>query len=256
MSVTSGPAAGLLRKATVGYQNYVVGETANLLAATGEFVTALRADSLDRAKQLFGPTRIHYEAIEPVAESFGNLDPEIDARINDVANPSQWTGFHRIEQILWVQNTTAGTGVYATKLLADVTTLYHRVQTLTTTHGPELRRPAHQIRRRLARRSSRPPTDGLARTPRHRAGADDPPARARRPLSDFAGPSAGHTRLPGPPSRAPQPTAPTTSPSDDQMRRFVLRGGALSSPAGYECDHRPHQALGRAAGIDGRARPG
>jgi iron uptake system component EfeO len=131
VSVTSGPAAGLLGKATVGYQNYVVGETANLLAATGQFVTALRAGNLERAKQLFGPTRIHYEAIEPVAESFGNLDPEIDARINDVATPSQWTGFHRIEQILWVQNTTAGTGVYATKLLADVTTLYHRVQTLT-----------------------------------------------------------------------------------------------------------------------------
>jgi iron uptake system component EfeO len=131
VSVTSGPAAGLLRQATVGYQNYVVGETANLLAATGEFATALRAGDLERAKQLFGPTRIHYEAIEPVAESFGNLDPEIDARINDVASPSRWTGFHRIEQILWVQNTTAGTGVYATKLLADVTTLYHRVQTVT-----------------------------------------------------------------------------------------------------------------------------
>jgi iron uptake system component EfeO len=131
VSVTSGPAAGLLRKATVGYQNYVIGETANLLAATGQFVTALRAGNLERAKQLFGPTRIHYEAIEPVAEGFGNLDPEIDARINDVATPSQWTGFHRIEQILWVQNTTAGTGVYGTKLLADVTTLYHRVQTLT-----------------------------------------------------------------------------------------------------------------------------
>jgi iron uptake system component EfeO len=131
VSVTTGPAAGLLRKATVGYQNYVIGETANLLAATGEFATALRAGNLERAKQLFGPARIHYEAIEPVAESFGNLDPEIDARVNDVADPAQWTGFHRIEQILWVQNTTAGTGVYATKLLADVTTLYHRVQTLT-----------------------------------------------------------------------------------------------------------------------------
>jgi iron uptake system component EfeO len=131
VAVTSGPAAALLMRATVGYQNYVIGETANLLAGTGEFVTALRAGNLQRAKLLFGPTRIHYEAIEPVAESFGNLDPEIDARINDVANPSQWTGFHRIEQILWVRNTTAGTGVYATKLLADVTTLYHRVQTLT-----------------------------------------------------------------------------------------------------------------------------
>jgi iron uptake system component EfeO len=131
VSVTSGPAAALLKQATVGYQNYVIGETANLLAGTGQFVTALRAGNLQLAKRLFGPTRIHYEAIEPVAESFGSLDAQIDARINDVPNPAEWTGFHRIEQILWVQNTTAGTGIFATKLLADVTDLYHRVQTLT-----------------------------------------------------------------------------------------------------------------------------
>ena len=48
-------------------------------------------------------------AIEPVAESFGDLDPAIDARANDVPRP-QWTGFHRIEQILWVKGTTLGTG--------------------------------------------------------------------------------------------------------------------------------------------------
>ena len=38
-------------------------------------------------------TRIHYEAIEPVAESFGDLDPEIDARINDVADPASGPAF-------------------------------------------------------------------------------------------------------------------------------------------------------------------
>ncbi len=131
VAAATGPTAALLAKATAGYQSYVIGETSNLLAGTAEFVTALRAGHLRQAKLLFGPTRIHYEAIEPVAESFGSLDLEIDGRINDVASPSRWTGFHRIEQILWVRNTTAGTGVYATKLLADVTTLYHRVQTLT-----------------------------------------------------------------------------------------------------------------------------
>jgi iron uptake system component EfeO len=131
VAAAGGPTAALLQTATSGYQSYIVGEAANLLAGTGEFVTALRAGNLQKAKELFGPTRIHYEAIEPVAESFGTLDPEIDARVNDVANVSGWTGFHRIEQILWVQGTTRGTGIYATKLLADVTTLYHRVQTLT-----------------------------------------------------------------------------------------------------------------------------
>ena len=37
-----------------------------------------------KAKRQFGAARVHYETIEPVAESFGTLDPEIDARINDV----------------------------------------------------------------------------------------------------------------------------------------------------------------------------
>ena len=74
--------------------------------------------------------RRHYEAIEPVAESFGNLDPEIDARVNDVADPSKWTGFHRIEKILWDGNTTDGTGPYATKLMNDVNTLASKAATL------------------------------------------------------------------------------------------------------------------------------
>jgi len=121
----------LLTKAVSGYRTYVVRQSDQLLAGTKQFVAALRANDLAKAKGLFGPVRYHYEAIEPVAESFGNLDPAIDARANDVAKPSQWTGFHRIEQILWVKNSAAGTESYGAKLLADVTTLDRRVRTLT-----------------------------------------------------------------------------------------------------------------------------
>jgi iron uptake system component EfeO len=120
----------LLTKATTGYRAYVVAQAGELVAGTKRFVAALDAGDLVRARALFGPVRLHYEAIEPVAESFGNLDPEIDARVNDVASPSEWTGFHRIEQILWVQKTTKGTKPYADKLLADVTQLDRRVRTL------------------------------------------------------------------------------------------------------------------------------
>jgi FTR1 family protein len=127
----STPPSPLLAKATTGYRTYVTKQSNQLLAATKQFVAALNAGDVDKAKELFGPTRYHYEAIEPVAESFGNLDPEIDARANDVAKPSDWTGFHKIEQILWVKNTTDGTKPYATKLLADVTTLDQKVGSLT-----------------------------------------------------------------------------------------------------------------------------
>ncbi len=109
-----------LAAGVAAYKAYVQRQSDELLTQTKAFVAALKAGDVQKAKELFGPTRSHYEAIEPIAESFGNLDPEIDARINDVADPSKWTGFHRIEKILWQQSTTQGTGAYADKLLADV----------------------------------------------------------------------------------------------------------------------------------------
>ncbi|MCW2951350.1 MAG: hypothetical protein JWQ48_520 [Conexibacter sp.] len=124
------PAPADVTKATDGYRTYVSKESETLLKDTRAFVAALRGGDVEKAKALFGPTRIHYEAIEPVAESFGDLDPEIDARVNDVDDRTRWTGFHRIEQILWVEGTTTGTEKYADKLLRDVQTLTTKVKTL------------------------------------------------------------------------------------------------------------------------------
>jgi len=120
----------LLSTAVARYRAYVKGQTAQLVTGTEAFVAGLSAGDVARAKALFGPTRIHYEAIEPIAESFGDLDPDIDARINDVADRSEWTGFHRIEQILWQQGTTEGTAPYARKLLADVRKLAASIEGL------------------------------------------------------------------------------------------------------------------------------
>ncbi len=119
-----------LTAATTGYAAYVKDQSAQLVRATTSFVDALQAGDLAKAKQLYAPARVFYERIEPVAESFGDLDPEIDARAGDVP-AAEWGGFHRIEQILWTKGTTAGTGPYATKLLADVTKLDTLVQTAT-----------------------------------------------------------------------------------------------------------------------------
>ncbi|HEY1834418.1 MAG TPA: iron uptake system protein EfeO [Solirubrobacteraceae bacterium] len=125
-----GASAALLAQATSSYKRYVEGEVAALRDGTARFVAALHDGQLARAKTLFGPVRRHYEAIEPVAESFGQLDPDIDARVNDVEHEREWRGFHRIEQILWEKHTTSGTGDYATRLLADVLTLQRKVRTL------------------------------------------------------------------------------------------------------------------------------
>jgi iron uptake system component EfeO len=133
-ATTAGAApAPLLARAVAGYSTYVRREASALLGGTIRFSAALSHGETAKAKTLFGPVRRHYEAIEPVAESFGDLDPEIDARINDVANVSEWMGFHRIEQILWTKNTSRGTAAYGKKLVADVKELNRRIGTIVFT---------------------------------------------------------------------------------------------------------------------------
>ena len=120
-----------LTAATQGYHDYVVAEVAQLQTTTKTFTDAVRAGNMDAAKKAFAPARVHYESIEPVAESFGDLDPAIDARIDDVTDPTQWTGFHRIEKALWADNSLAGMAPIADKLDADVATLKDKAGTNT-----------------------------------------------------------------------------------------------------------------------------
>ena len=46
---------------------------------------------------------MHWERIETVAESFGDLDPMMDAREADLEPGQKWTGWHLIEKDLWPQ---------------------------------------------------------------------------------------------------------------------------------------------------------
>ena len=108
-----------LTEASDAYQAYVEKNAADLVRRTKPFVAAVIAGDVTRAKELYATARIPYERIEPVAESFGDLDPRIDARINDVP-ANQFSGFHEIEQALWANDTTAGMTPVAKQLLADV----------------------------------------------------------------------------------------------------------------------------------------
>ena len=51
-----------------------------------------------------------YERSEPIAETFGESDVKIDYRLVDYVDENKsedgWSGFHRIERILWENNTT------------------------------------------------------------------------------------------------------------------------------------------------------
>ena len=61
------------------YRQYLVQQTAILTAATTAFTAAVDSGNIDAAKAAYVPARVPYERIEPVAETFGDLDPRIDA---------------------------------------------------------------------------------------------------------------------------------------------------------------------------------
>jgi len=126
---STGAASASVDAAVVAYRTYIETKTDQLVARTRVFTAAVLAGDQERARSTFAWAREPYEAIEPVAEAFGDLDPEIDARANDVP-ANTWTGFHRLEKALWVDRSLAGMAPVATKLRADVAKLHALVRTV------------------------------------------------------------------------------------------------------------------------------
>ncbi|MFD4676980.1 iron uptake system protein EfeO [Lentzea sp. NPDC058450] len=109
-----------LRDATSSYQHYVNSQADSFLTKTTEFTDAVKAGKIDDAKALFPIARTYWERIEPVAGSFGDLDPKIDGREDVIAEGMEFTGFHRLEKDLWVSGVQADTSSIADRLRADV----------------------------------------------------------------------------------------------------------------------------------------
>ncbi|GAB3898164.1 iron uptake system protein EfeO [Microbispora bryophytorum] len=119
-----------LAEAVAGYKRYIESQSGTLLDKTKEFTEAVKAGDVAKAKELYPVARTYWERIEPVAEVFGDLDPAIDARENDVADGAEWTGFHRIEKDLWVKKDVVGDGPIADKLMTDVNTIVTKSATV------------------------------------------------------------------------------------------------------------------------------
>lgn len=116
------------------YKIYVAENVRKLVADTRVFVAAVKAGDIEKAKQLYAPTRTSYEKIEPVAELFSDMDSAIDSRADDHEKAEKdpaFGGFHRIEYALWTQKSTKDVGKTADKLLADVLELQKRLGALT-----------------------------------------------------------------------------------------------------------------------------
>ena len=102
--------------------------TAELVAATEPFVAAVIAGNVAKAKALYPAARIPYERIEPVAESFGDLDPRIDARENDVPAERIRAASTGSRRRSGKKTRPTGMAPFAKQLLADVEELQAKVK--------------------------------------------------------------------------------------------------------------------------------
>jgi iron uptake system component EfeO len=134
----------LIDQAVANYAAYVQDQSDQLLVKTTQFVDSYKSGDDEGARGLYAEARVHWERIETVAESFGDLDPMMDAREADLEPGQKWTGWHRIEKDLWPERaretgedytalTPAERATYGDDLLKNTQTLDERVQGLTYT---------------------------------------------------------------------------------------------------------------------------
>lgn len=94
-----------LDKAVAAYRAYAQAQADETLPRTKTFTDAVREGDLAAAKKAYADSRIGWERTEPVAESFGDIDPKVDFRedgLEDGQDPEKdWTGWHRLERALW-----------------------------------------------------------------------------------------------------------------------------------------------------------
>lgn len=126
-----------LSKETEEYKKFVEEQIDMLLKDSEKFAEVLKSGNLEEAKKMYPLIRMAYERSEPIAESFGESDVNIDFRLVDFKEEYNteegWRGFHRIEQILWEKNTTKGTEKYAMQLIDDIKELAAKIKTVEVT---------------------------------------------------------------------------------------------------------------------------
>ena len=89
----TGDDKALVDAANAAYARYVKDQTEQLLTATQKFAALYTSGKDAEARALYPVARVHWERIEPVAESFGDLDPKMDAREADLTAGQAQTRF-------------------------------------------------------------------------------------------------------------------------------------------------------------------
>ncbi|WP_119582753.1 iron uptake system protein EfeO [Streptomyces europaeiscabiei] len=94
-----------LDAAVASYRKYVQGQADETVPLAKVFAEAVKDGDVEAAKKAYAPSRIGWERTEPVAESFGDIDPKVDLREDGLEEgqdlEKDWTGWHRLERSLW-----------------------------------------------------------------------------------------------------------------------------------------------------------
>ncbi|MCF0090353.1 MULTISPECIES: iron uptake system protein EfeO [Streptomyces] len=117
-----------LDKAVAAYREYAQEQADATLPAVRTFVKAVKDGDLEAARKAYAPSRIGWERTEPVAESFGDIDPKVDVRADGLEEGQKWTGWHRLEKALWQDKKIGATEKsLADRLVTDLTDWQKRV---------------------------------------------------------------------------------------------------------------------------------
>ena len=104
-----------LDKAVAAYREYAQEQADATIPKVETFAKAIKAGDLKAAQDAYAPSRVGWERTEPIAESFGDIDPKTDTRADGLEKGQKWTGWHALEKALW-QDKKIGA---AQKTLAD-----------------------------------------------------------------------------------------------------------------------------------------
>ncbi|MER6424037.1 iron uptake system protein EfeO [Streptomyces sp. NPDC001137] len=90
-----------LDKAVADYREYAQEQADATLPKVEVFAKAIKAGDLKAAQDAYAPSRVGWERTEPIAESFGDIDPKTDTRADGLEKGQKWTGWHALEKALW-----------------------------------------------------------------------------------------------------------------------------------------------------------
>ncbi len=117
-----------LDAAVAAYRKYAQEQADATLPLAEVFAKAVKDGDIEAAKKAYAPSRIGWERTEPVAESFGDIDPKVDVRADGLEAGQEFTGWHRLEKSLWEdKKLTAEDKTLADQLITDLKDWQKRV---------------------------------------------------------------------------------------------------------------------------------